>query len=242
MLNRASGWSGKRRLVTAGLSSLGLIALVAVLAVAVLALNTRTAFGSGTGGGGCFSTTGPTCTFKGMSANIDFSTLSPDGCVVTDAFAGPFQNLTAPGHVATQAVMLDVSQYNICTGTLIYGMSNFDPNTQMPVFNGTFQADQKLSSATLNGTAPMYDFNTGALVYTVSVNLTWKGYGPTSSFMDINSFRGPGFFVKNHFRGESRNATTDGTFTDPSGANLAFPTPYGFLSNSSGGTTQLSHK
>ncbi len=240
MFTRAFKMSGKRRLIAVSLSALGLTAVVAILAVTFLALNTHTAFGSGSGGGGCFSTTGPVCTFKGNQAYADFSSVSADGCIYTDANVSPYESLTNPGRVASQTVYVTESQWNNCTGQFIWGASNMDPSTWTPTFNGTVQFGSQLSSATVNGTAPMFDYTTGAQVFTATLNVTLKGYGPASTYVDSSHYRSPGFVMSTHFNGSSRQAEASGVFTDQAGDNLATPaTLNAYLSNASGGTVQL---
>ncbi len=242
MFTHARNWSGKRRLVAVGLSALGLSAIVAVLAVTFLAFNAHPAFGSGSGGGGCYSTSGPVCTFKGNQVYADFGSVSADGCVFTDAYVQAFDNLTSPGRVASQSVYMSVSQWNNCTGQLVWGADDMNPNTYMPTFTGTVQFGSQLSSATINGTAPMYDFFTGAQVFTSTINVTLQGYGSTSRYMDSSQYRSPGFVMINHFTGSSRSAEASGVYTDQSGDNLATPASLNASLNvDSGGTLQLFH-
>jgi hypothetical protein len=239
MFTRASGMTGKRRLVAVGLSALGLTTLIAVLAVTFMALNAHTAFGSGSGGGGCISTSGPVCTFNGNQAYVDFSSVSADGCTFTDANVQVFDNVTRPGGVTTSQVIVFISVWNNCTGQPVVEASNFDPNTGVPEFNGTYSFGSKMSSAIVNGTAPMYDYvsNTN---FTSTVNVTLQGYGPTSQFSDTNSYRSPGFFSKSRFKGVSRNAEASGTVTDASNNNLAAGASiYANINSNSGGTLQI---
>jgi uncharacterized protein YodC (DUF2158 family) len=243
MFTRAFNLSGKRRLVAVGLSLLGLTAVAAILAVTFLAFNTHPAFGSGSGGGGgCYSTSGPVCTFKGNQAYVDFSSVSADGCIFTDTYVSTYENLQNPGHVASQAVYVSMSQWDNCNEQLLWGVDNFDPNSYMPTFTGTVQYGSQLSSATINGTAPLYDYFTGAQVFTTTINVTLKGYGPTSTSMNVSQYRSPGFVMSTHFTGSSRAAEASGVITDQSGNNLATPaTLNANLNNDSGGTVQLFH-
>lgn len=241
MSERTSKLPGKRRLVTAGLTVVGLSGVIALLAVMFMTFNARPAYGSGSGGGGCYSTTGPTCTFKGHQAYVDYSSVSADGCIYTDASVQPFESFTTPGHTAMQSVMVFFSKYDACNNTLIEGASNLDPSTGLAVFNGTAQFGSGLSTATVNGTATLFDFNTGAQLGTSTVNLTWNGYGPTSTFFDNSHYRSVGFFMNTHFTGSSRSAEVTGVFTDTTGANIATqPSLYAEMTNSSGGTVMMS--
>jgi hypothetical protein len=231
---------GPSRRVAGGLTAAMLIAAMFVFAVVALALNTRTAVGA-VGGGGCFSTTGPVCTFKSHVAFADFGSVSADGCIFTDAFVGRNENLSSPGHVATTSVFVAVSKFNGCTNTLIENATNIDPATG-PVFNGTAQFDTKLDTATVNGSAPMFDTGTGAQLFTSTINVAWHGFGPTSTFIDSSHFRSPGFLLNSHFRGTSRAAEASGVVTDETASNLAtLPTLNASLENALSGTVQLSH-
>jgi hypothetical protein len=239
MFTRAFSLSGKQRLVALGLSALGLTAVAAVLAVMFLGFNTRTAFGSGSGGGGCFSTSGPVCTFKGHQASADFGSVSSDGCVYTDAYVSPFENLTSPDKVTSQTVYVSIYQWNSCTGAMIMSADNMDPNSWMPAFTGTVQFDNQ--SASVNGTATMYDYS-GNQAFTTTINVSWKGYGPSGTFIDSSHYRSPGFLMSTHYTGVSQEAEASGVITDQSGANLAsLATLNATLNNDSGGTVQLSH-
>jgi hypothetical protein len=250
MFTRVFHMSGKLRLVAAGLA-----AVVAVSAIGLVFLNTRTVFGSGTGGGGCFSTTGPSCSFKNNNAFADFGSVSTDGCTYIDASVQPFASLTRPGGTATQTVAIYISKWDYCQapsgasgtsggggggGGLIEQASNFDPATGMPVFNGTIQFGSNLATAAVNGSAPMFDGSTGAQLFTSTVNVSWKGYGPTSTFIDNTFVRQPGFMMRSHYAGVSRSAEASGVVTDETAANLATPaTPNGSLGNSRGSTVQF---
>lgn len=238
MSTRGPRFSGKRRLTAIALSVTGLVAVLAV--VGVLVLNTRTAHGSGTGGGGCFNVSGPACTFKGNSSFNNFGTVSSDGCIFTDSQVAFFDSLTRPGNVATQSVMVSISKWDSCNGVALEEVSNFDPNSWASTFNGTVQFGSNLSSASVNGTAPMYDEFTGNLLFTTTVNVTVKAYGPSSSFSDNSHYHAPGFVMNSHFSGTSRSAEASGTFTDQAGNNLAaLPSLYSELDNSTGGTVQI---
>jgi hypothetical protein len=254
MFTRVFHMSGKLRLVAVGLT-----AVIVVLTAGLVFLNARTVHGSGTGGGGCFPSTGPACHFASDNASVDFSSVSKDGCIFTDATVQPFASLTRPGGTATQTVIIFISKWDNCQnqggcssvnsgtgggggggcGVLLEEATNFDPITGMPVFNGTIQFGPKLGTAAVNGSAPMTDFVTGAQ-FTSTVNVSWKGYGPTSTFMDSFSDRQPGFMMKSHTTGSSRSAEASGVITDETGSNLAASsTANASLSDSKGGTVQF---
>lgn len=249
-----SAHTGNKRQILVTSLGLSLTAVVAVLVVTLLVLNTRTAFGSGTGGGGCFSTTGPSCTFKGNNGFVDFSSVSSDGCIFTDVNIETFASLTQPGHVAAQSVFIFLSKYDVCHGVELLFATNQDPNTFMPDFTGTLQFGSNLSSATIKGTAPMFDESCcgasvnsgtgggGVLLFTTTVNVTLKGYGSTTTSVDSQHFHGQGVIFNTHFIGSNRNAEASGTVTDASGNNLAAtPTLDADLGDSTSGTVQIFH-
>jgi hypothetical protein len=235
---RANFFSGKRRLIAIGVSVATLIAAVAV--VAVMALGTRTALGSGSGGGGCVSTTGPACTFKDSNAYVYFSDVSSDGCIYTSAQVSLFDSLTAPGRVATQSVTIYISKWDGCNNVSLMEASNFDPNTWMPTFTGSIQLSSDLTIAKVTGTAPMYDWISNSPSFTTTLDLTLKGYGPTSRYSDSQHYQAPGFIMNNHSTGTTRSAMASGTFTDDAGNNLAMSSSiFADMNNSSGGTVQI---
>jgi hypothetical protein len=243
MSERATGSSGKRRLAIVGITTVGVTALVAVLAFAALALHVRPAYGSGTGPGGCYgtTTTGPACTVKGHQAYADFSSIGSDGCTYTDTFIQVFDSVTTPGKTASQMVLTGITQYD-CSGNLVESAYNTDPNTFAPNFTGSIQFGSGVSTATVNGTAVMYDSVTGAQ-FTSTINVTWKGYGPTTTYIDSSIIRSPGFYMNNHFHGSSRQAEASGVITDASGTNLATPaTLNASLDDGTSGTVQISRQ
>jgi hypothetical protein len=237
MVSGTIGSFGTRRLLATGLGGAMLVVAVAVLAFSILAVNTRTALGSG-GGGGCLTTV---CTFKGMTAFADFQSLSTDGCFLTDAFASPFQNLTRPSGVRTAALVVAVSKFNVCTNTPVSNATNIDPSTGMPVFNGTIQFSTKLGAAAAAGSAPMFDSSTGAPLFTSTINMTWQGFGPTSTFIDNSHIRTPGFLLNSHFMGTSIAAEASGVLTDGASNLATAPTFNAVLENASSGTVTISN-
>lgn len=240
MFSRALTTSSQRRLLASGFTAVGIAALIAVLALALVSLNARAALGSGSGGGGCFSTTGPVCTFSGHNAFAEFSSVAPDGCTFTDAFVGAFDNFTNPGRSASQSITAAINVTNVCTQVSLLSVSNVDPYTGMSNFTGTVQFSSDLTSATVNGTATMFDYLGGSAPFTSTINIAWKGFGPSSSFMDNSHFRSPGFMMNSHSTGVSREAEASGVLTDASGTNYAMPPSiFSSLGNSRGGTVQI---
>jgi hypothetical protein len=240
MFSRTFSSLGTRRRAASALTVAILAAVMAVVGAGTLTLNTRTV--AGAGGGGCFSTGGPVCTFKDHVASAGFGTVSADGCIFTEAFVAPFESLTSPGNVATTDVFVAVSKYNGCTNTLLEQAINFDPATGNPVFNGTVQFGPRLDTATVSGSAPMFDAITGAPLFTSTINLTWQGFGPLTTFIDGSHVRMPGFLVNTHSLGSSREAKASGAVSDENGTNFATqPSLKSDLEVDTSGTVQLSH-
>jgi hypothetical protein len=240
MFSRSLSSLGARRLVASALTVAMLAALIAVVGAGFLTLNARTV--AGAGGGGCFSTGSPVCTFKDHVAMAGFGTVSAGGCLFTEALVAPFESLTSPGNVATTNVFVAVSKFNGCTNTLLEQAINFDPATGNPVFNGTVQFGPRLDTATVSGSAPMFDAVTGAPLFTSTVNLTWQGFGPITTFIDSSHVRMPGFLVNTHFLGSSREAEASGVVSDENGTNLATqPSLKSDLEVDTTGTVLLSH-
>jgi hypothetical protein len=242
MFARVFGSLGKRRLVVVGLTAVSLTAVVAVLAISLLSLNARPAFGSGSGGGGCLSTTGPVCTFTSTNAFADFNSVSTDLCIVTDASVQPFTSINMPGRAAIQSVVVSIFKFDNCApngGATLEDAVNVDFATGLPVFNGTIQLDPKLDTAAINGSAAMFDFVSGQ-TFTSTVTVSWQGFGPTSTFMDSSHIRSPGFMMNTRFTGSSRSAVASGVITDEAATNIATPpTSIANLMNSTGGTVQF---
>jgi hypothetical protein len=243
MSERNVSSSGKRRLAVVGITSVGVTALVAVLAFAALALHVRPAYGSGSGGGGggCYNVSGPTCTFSGHQAYAGFGTVGSDGCTYTSAYVQAYDNLTSPGRTATQTVFISFSKWS-CDGSYIAYGDNMDWNTGLPNFTGTLKFDSATSTVTIDGTANMTDYSTNT-PFTSTINLTWKGYGPTTTFIDNSHIRMPGFLMNSHFSGSSQMAEASGAITDATGTNVATPATLDASTNDdSGGTVQISRQ
>lgn len=213
------GVPSRRRLVIAGLASVGLTAVVALLAVVFLHFSAPTAHASVSG---CVPTTTPACTFKSNDAAAEFDSVSSDGCIMTQAIVRPFASLTRPAQTTSQSVVMFISKFNACTGVQLELASNTDPITFAQDFTGTIQfGPGLLSAAAVNGTAPMFDVFTGTQLFTSTINVTWEGFGPTTTFIGDSHSHSPGLIVYTHFTGTSRAAKASGTFTDETGSNLA---------------------
>ena len=240
MSTRGFSLTGHRQFVLVALAVVGLAAVVAVLFTVVSPFGARVAHGSGSGGGGCIATSGPVCHFTSANAFGDFDSVSSDGCIFTDVSVQPFDSLTRPGNVTSQTVMVNINKFDNCQGIILENASNFDPSTGLSDFTGTIQFGSKLSTATVVGTAPMFDGDSGALLFTTSIDLTWQGFGATTTFIDSAHSRSPGFISNTHFNGDTRMAEVSGTLTDETGANLATPASLNAqLGDAKSGTVQI---
>ncbi|HEX5547097.1 MAG TPA: hypothetical protein VFX24_06775 [Ktedonobacterales bacterium] len=211
-------FSGKRRLITVVLAAVALIALIAVVAFNIF--HTRTAYGAGVGPGIC-SPNAPVCTINGNSGYADFGSVSSDGCITTDVALEPTQSFSNPGSTTDQFVLVFFSKYDQCNDVQIELGANFDPNTGNSVFTGASQFGNSLSSASVIGTAPIYDVNTGDLLFTANIDVAWQGNGSTLHNNDNEHFKSPGMIVTTNIHGTSRPAVASGVFTDETGTNVA---------------------
>ena len=217
------------------------VMLAAIVLAAFIATGGRTALGAGGGGGPCPSPPRPGCTFKSINAFADFSTVSADGCEFTDASVQSFQALTSPGHSAMTIVFVSISIFNNCTGAF-QTFVNFDPTSNgFPTFNGTALFGTKLDTASVNGSAPMFDVNTGVQAFTSTVSVVWTGFGPTTTFIDSFHVRTAGSLFNAHSNATSRAAEAAGTITDIAGNNDAsVPTLNAQLQNATQGSISIS--
>jgi hypothetical protein len=234
--------TGRRRLVAIALSVAVVLAVASVSGA--LLFNSRTAHGSGTGGGGCFATTdtAPACTFRDNNAFAFFNNFSSDSCIITSAVISVFDNLTTPGHTASSTAFVSIDTYDVCNNELLSQIGNYDPITGQTFFTGTIQLGSELSGARVTGTAAMYDLYSYSPnpLFTTTIDLIFKGYGSTSRFSDIQHAHSAGFIMNSRYTGTSRPAAVSGTFTDEAGSNIAAAqSAYAELINSTGGTVQI---
>lgn len=225
-------FTGKRRLLAIGATVVALVAVVTV--VLFMSLHTKTAFGSATGAGLCTPNT-PICTMNGASAYAVFDNISSDGCIYTQVVVEPGSSVSRPGSNASQSVFLFISKYNQCTGVQTQFGANYSPAAAHPEFTGAIEFGANMSTGLVNGSAPIYDQSTGALLYTASINVTWQGYGSTTRNIDNEHFFSQNTIMNLHINGASRNAKASGTFTDETGSNvITQPTLHAVLFDSTG--------
>ena len=186
---------------------LGVLAIAAVVTTLVLmpALS-RPVHASGSGGGGCFPTSGPVCTFKGQTAFATFE--STTSCTVTDIFVFVNANFSRSGGSTQTSTFLNLSTevFNTCTGDFTEGFGQaFNPTVQSS--SGTLTAQGSVDVQTFNP-----DGTTSTTTY--SVNLTWQGFGKSSRQVDSMHFQSPGFITQSHFTGTTQSALVTGTLSD----------------------------
>lgn len=202
-------------------SRLAVIFVVALLVV-VLTLGAGLGTAHADGPGGLCQPNGPTCTTLSHDAFVDFEGLADDGCTFIDASMQALQITTMPGHVTATYVFVTFSEFDNCTGTFIASASNQDPTTGLTVFNGSAQFSTPVGSASVTGTAPMFDTFGNPSTWAATINITWQGYGPTTTSTNIFRAQQPGvFFTLSHNHVTTQSAVATGIITDEAGNNLA---------------------
>src|SRR5258708_827839 len=176
MFARITSKLGKRGLVASGLATVALVAVGALLAGPLLPSNGRTAHPSCTGGG--FPAPGPPRPLTNHSPFGGLGSLSSNGCIFTDESLQPFESLTRPGNTTSQSVFVFISKFDACNQVQLEAASNIVPNTGVENFTGNIQFGTGLSTATVNGTASMFDFISNT-TFTTTINVTWQGFSPT---------------------------------------------------------------
>lgn len=232
----------------------GVVAILVVGGTLTLAaLNLHNVHASGTGGGGCYATNGPVCTFKGHSGWADFQ--SHSDCVSSDVYVYISDDFSRSGATTMDSswISLNASSFNNCTGDFSYGWGYAD--------TGTVQFSQVGDTLTAQGTIPvdMYSGNEGGTsagvagsgtgggggstsTATYTMNLTWKGYGTSSSSVSSFHYQTPGFITQGHYSGSSQNAIVSGTLSDGTTNFAASPSTYGEWINADSGTYVMIEK
>ena len=199
----------------------------------------RTAFADGPGS--LCQPNGPACTTRSNDAFVDFEGLAADGCTFVDASVQTLQITTMPGNETATYVFVIFSEFDTCTGTFIASASNQDPSTGLPVFNGSAQFSTPVGTASVTGTAPMFDTFGNPSTWASTIDITWQGYGPTTTSTDIFHAGQPGvFFTLSHNHATTQNAAATGVFTDEAGNNLAaVPTLDALVAQATGGSVVI---
>jgi hypothetical protein len=83
----------------------------------------------------------------------------------------------------------------------------------------------------------MFDTFGNPSTWTSTIDITWQGYGPTTTSTDIFRAKQPGvFFTLSHNHVTNQNAVTTGLFSDEAGNNLAaVPTLDALIAEGTGG-------
>jgi hypothetical protein len=195
---------------------MALSALVVIAALSVLGYSmqhsTQSARASGVGGGDpCYSATGstPSCHFKGFTAEASYSNVDQTTCA-----SGVYTYYSV---YATDNVVTNPS--NAASGPLVsvfYGTWNNCSSTYSSygaTVPAAIQTTGELGSASLQATVPLHDWsnNPGP---TLTVNLTWTGFGPLSTTVEDMTTRTGDSVFKSRFTGTNRMAQATGTISD----------------------------
>ncbi len=216
----------------ATMAGLAIVALVAVVATFAFVRNLP-AHASGSGSGGCTTAQTSTCQFTGLSALAQFQG-SSDGCMYFGANVYAFQNvLHGPPDAPTSqaAVYLSVQSFDCNTGTW--------DSASGQSFDITFTVVNPLQSAHLVATVPVTDDYTGNPAGTITVDVTWQGYGPTARQIDSSHFRTAGMIFNSHFSGDNKSATASGTVSDGTTNYAAVPTMFNDIQSVRSGTISI---
>jgi hypothetical protein len=220
--------------------ALGVVVIVAAIGVVGFNMQHSAApvHASGTGNGGaCYVMTGsaPTCLFKGFTADADYSSYDTSTCaegVYTDYTVYAADNVQMDPSNSTiggPTVFVGYTQWNNCTYeyTSYYGEGT-----------ATIKTTGNLGSATVQATVPLQDwsYNMGP---TVTVDMTWTGFGPISTVSENISSRNGDTMFRSRYTGSNRMAMVNGTIT--SGASTYTLTTTGTLSDATGGDILLQH-
>jgi hypothetical protein len=171
---------------------------------------------------------------KGQNASANF--YQYDVCNSSTVYVSAYNNITkdSPGAPTEQLrAYLNYYNYNYCTGTYSSGYGSSS--------SANFTIDNRLDSATLNGTFTLYDYSSGT-TKTADVALTWKGVGDTFSGKSNSTYQTPTSTTRYRFNGDSRDAEVSGSIT-LDGTNLITNTStYGSLSSSKSGYLEHTRK
>lgn len=227
------------------LRALGL-ALGAVIIVTALTFvgysmqhSTTPVHASGVGDGGpCLVPTGstPTCQFKGFTASAYYTHVDTSTCangVYTSYAVWASDNVEInPSSSPTGGPLVSVafSQWNSCT----YAYASYYGETT----TGSVMTTGNLGSATAQATVQLYDwsYTPGP---TVTVNVTWTGFGDISSSTDAITHRTGDTLYKSRYTGSDRQAAVSGTLSDGTSTYPIATT--NTMADAQGGTILIEH-
>lgn len=239
-------WAFRRPRVLTITAIGGVVAILVVAGTLTLAaLNLHNVHASGTGGGGCYSSTGPVCTFKGNNGTAHFESIS--NCVYSNVDIFASDNLSRSSGTTTQSsyVYLSTYSYNSCTGDYSYGWG-FDNGTVLfSQTKGTLNAQGTIAVDMFTGnggtSAGVAGSGTGGgggstSTVTYTLNLTWKAFGTPNRQVSDFHYQSPGYITQGHFTGTSQNAIVSGTLTDGTTNFASTPSAYGEWISADSGT------
>lgn len=220
--------------------ALGVVIIVA--AIGVVGFNMQRSatqvHASGTGNGGaCFILTGstPTCQFKGFTADSEYSSYDtstcPDGVYTYYTVYAADNVQIDPSNPTTGGPLVAVfySQWNNCTS---------DYSSYFGEGAGSIKTTGDLGSATAQATIQLQDW-TYDMGPTVTVDVTWTGFGPISTITDNISSRNGDTIYRSRFTGSNRMAMVNGTISN--GTSTFTIATTGTMNNATGGDIFLQH-
>ena len=142
--------------------------------------------------------------FSGIAAQANFDSLSPDGCVDTFVFVDGSQNTVNKQTFSSADVF--VGQFDLCTNTLLLSASG---STSSP----TFQVGDKLLSASLSATIPVFDSVSGNM-FNVSVSVTWTSTSAITHVDQTLHVHSKAFTENAHENADLRDANASGTVSN----------------------------
>jgi hypothetical protein len=152
--------------------------------------------------------------YKGATVAAYFSSPDPnDTCLATSAVVFATEARIKEDGDKPQTVseiLLVVSQTNSCTGEKLVNAFVSDA----PVAAEAIQVSKNLSSATVNATVEVCDYDTGADCFPVAVALTWSGTGELKK-NDPHKFdsHNGSCIIHNHSQGDHRDGVAGGSVT-----------------------------
>jgi hypothetical protein len=215
--------------------------LVVIAAMSVLGYSMQNTHqplrASGNGGDPCISTAGsiPACHFTGFSTGAYYSTADRTTCA-SGVFTG--YSVSAMGYVTTKP------SDAIASGPVVYvSYQTFDTcswarTSYWAAIPEAIKTTGNLDSANLQTTVQLHDWsnNPGP---TVTVDLTWNGFGPLSTTVQDVSYRTGDTVFKSHFTGSDRMAMVTGTISD--GTTTMNVDMTSMMYDSKGGTISIEH-
>jgi len=148
---------------------------------------------------------------KGANASADFSSIDSSGCVTTTVHVEAGSEVirdpnAVPPTLATVGAYLVITRVDSCLATTSVWQGFSD--------TVTYTYDRRLTQAHLTGTVVACDPDTGVSCLTLSVDLTWSGFGPAAIVRDKTRTISGEFLLITRLRAELRSAVVTGTVSD----------------------------